>query len=316
MLCRERQREALSAGISLRLGADGPLLRGAPRLVTDLEELRGQSFGSVILTVKAFQLPVLLEQVRGAGLLARRVCTLQNGWSSDKLVLQAFPDPDQVVWVTTTTIAIGMEEGIIVPMPGKGGVAAAQARGPHSPPPPWLTRLRVPFMRARDWRSLKWSKLLLNMACNASCALLDWLPARVVADGPLFRFEMQCLREALHVGRRLGIELIDAPGYPVRRFALACRLHPWLAQRVLGPRIARARGGKPPSFLVDMRAGRTQTEVAFLNGAVAREAAHLGITAPCNARLTALLEEVSAQSELWERYRENPAALLTALHSG
>jgi 2-dehydropantoate 2-reductase len=236
------------------------------------------------------------------------LCTLQNGWGTDQLLLEAFPQ--QNLWVTTTTIAVGSTG---VPTVGKGGVAAAQAGGVSSPPPSWLAQLGVPFVPVSDWRSLKWSKMLLNMVCNASCALLDGLPEEVVADPDLFKFELKCLQEALQVIRRLKIGLTDLPGYPVRSFALAVRLHPFLAQRVLGPRIAKGRGGKAPSFLVDMRAGRSQTEVGFLNGAVAREGARLGLATPANARITALLEEVSADPAGWERYRQKPRALAEAL---
>ena len=31
-----------------------------------------------------------------------------------------------------------------------------------------------------DWRALKWSKLALNVVANASCAILNVLPARMV----------------------------------------------------------------------------------------------------------------------------------------
>ena len=318
LLCRERQLAGLQEGgiryIPPSATGDSKVVRCYHELASELTSLRGQRFGSVIATVKAFQVAELVEQFRVSGIEFDSFCTLQNGWSSDSLVLKAFPHSN--VWVTTTTIAVAVEDGVILPATGKGGVAAAQAAGPSSAPPLWLTQLGLPFIVLEDWRSLKWSKMLLNMVCNASCALLDWYPGQVVAHSGLFSFELQCLREALKVARRLGIPLVDAPGYPVRRFAHACQLYPWLARRVLAPRIAKGRGSKAPSFLVDMRAGRGRTEVSYINGAIAREARLHGIEAPCNENLARLMEEVSAKPELWERYRGKPERLLKDLTPG
>ena len=76
-----------------------------------------------------------------------------------------------------------------------------------------------------------------------------------------------------------------------------------LARTTLGGRIARARGDKPPSLLLDLRSAKHRTEVEFLNGAVARAAYEAGVPAPVNAHTP----------QLWAKYRERPAALCDEL---
>ena len=49
------------------------------------------------------------------------------------------------------------------------------------------------------------------------------------------------------------------------------------------------RGGKMPSFHIDLHTGRGKSEVEWLNGAVARYGIKFGVPAPVNQRLTAIL---------------------------
>src|SRR5579884_1995835 len=62
---------------------------------------------------------------------------------------------------------------------------------------------------------MKWSKLLLNLVTNASVAILDLPPARVVAHPGLFRLERDAFREAVRVMRAFGLRAVSLPGYPV-----------------------------------------------------------------------------------------------------
>lgn len=68
-----------------------------------------------------------------------------------------------------------------------------------------------------------------------------------------------------------------------------------------------------PSFHIDLHSGRGRTEVHYLNGAVVRHGAELGVPTPVNAVLTKTLEELSSGVQDLETYRHNPAALLALL---
>ena len=74
--------------------------------------------------------------------------------------------------------------------------------------------------------------------------------------------------------------------------------------------VGRGRGGKDPSLLRDLRAGRKQSEGRFLYGAVAGEAAARGLPAPVNAALWRILDGIARGETPWEEYRRKPERLL------
>ncbi|MFZ1383574.1 MAG: ketopantoate reductase C-terminal domain-containing protein, partial [Propionicimonas sp.] len=63
----------------------------------------------------------------------------------------------------------------------------------------------------------------------------------------------------------------------------------------------------------DLHSGRGQTEVRFLNGAVARLGAAHGVPTPVNTVLTTTLEALSAGRQSVETFRRKPEALLALL---
>ena len=110
-------------------------------------------------------------------------------------------------------------------------------------------------------------------------------------------------------GRRFQDAAVDLPRYPVRALQAVATLPAPLARGILARRIAGARGQKPPSLLLDLRAARNRTEVDYLNGAVAREARAAGVAAPVNAVLARVVSDISHNPQLWVKYRERPEAL-------
>jgi len=160
-----------------------------------------------------------------------------------------------------------------------------------------------------DWRSLKWSKLALNSVANASCAILNVLPNRLVHYDQVFTLEIRAIRETRAVMMKMGLQSIDLPRYPVRILQRVATLPSPLARTLLAGRIAGARGRKPPSLLVDLRANRAQTEVDALNGAVANAGRELGVKTPVNAIFARVLNDIAHMPQLWAKYREQPDAL-------
>jgi len=81
--------------------------------------------------------------------------------------------------------------------------------------------------------------------------------------------------------------------------------------------IARAigggRGGKMPSFFLDLNSGRGKTEVEWLNGAVVREGERHGIPAPVNRLLTETLTGLAKDPSLQKEFFEKPGALIRLL---
>jgi 2-dehydropantoate 2-reductase len=115
--------------------------------------------------------------------------------------------------------------------------------------------------------------------------------------------------------RALGIAPIDLPRYPVRALQSIASLPAPIARAILANRIAGARGRKPPSLLLDLRAMRNRTEVDFLNGAVARAARTAGVKAPVNTVFARIVSDIAHMPQLWAKYRERPDALVAEVEA-
>ncbi|MDQ6780042.1 MAG: ketopantoate reductase family protein, partial [Candidatus Eremiobacteraeota bacterium] len=88
-----------------------------------------------------------------------------------------------------------------------------------------------------------------------------------------------------------------------------------MLRAVLRNRVARARGGKIPSLLMDLRAGRDHSEVSSLNGAVALHALQHSIRAPANTKLTEVVTGIASGIITWSEYRGDPQRLLRAVEA-
>jgi 2-dehydropantoate 2-reductase len=133
---------------------------------------------------------------------------------------------------------------------------------------------------------MKWSKMLTNLLANASSAILDMTPGEIFSHPGLYQLELAQVREALDVMSALGIGVVDLPGTPVRLLAIAVQRLPLaLSRPLLSRAVGGGRGGKMPSFHIDLNSGRGMSEVDYLNGAVVRQAARLGLSAPANSML-------------------------------
>ena len=139
-------------------------------------------------------------------------------------------------------------------------------------------------------------------------------PAEIFAHPGLYRLEIRQLREALRVMAAQDIKVVDLPGTPVRLLAFAVKYLPLaLSRPLLGKAVGGGRGGKMPSFHVDLHAGRGQSEVEFLNGAVARAGEKLGIPTPVNRLLTDRLLALTNGEIPLETYRKQPGKLIAEL---
>ncbi|MFQ5740603.1 MAG: ketopantoate reductase family protein [Acidobacteriota bacterium] len=123
-----------------------------------------------------------------------------------------------------------------------------------------------------DARPAQWSKLIFNASVNSAAALTE-LP-----HCPHFAEE----RDFSSLGRLLH-DLIDE-GKKVAA-ALGIELHqdPWEMNKI------GSETNHPPSMLYDVK-NRLLTEVDFLGGAIAREAARAGVEAPLHTALYRLIK--------------------------
>jgi 2-dehydropantoate 2-reductase len=278
--------------------------------------LLAAAFELVIVAVKATATQQAIDSIAalksasGASILSP-----QNGVGNEELLAGAF-GADRIVAGALTTPVERVGENGIRAAPKGGLTLAPVGASAHN----WVIaafagsgmRLRA----AADWRSLKWSKLCMNLMANALCAALDWTPAQVYADRAAFALERRCLSEAQEVMRRLKIRAMSLIDCPVPWLLwLNATLPSAVLQPLLAAPVRGARGGKLPSLLLDLRAGRCELEIGALNGAVAAHAQSAGIAAPANALLNRVVGGIARGDLDWSLYRGKPEALEAAMQA-
>jgi 2-dehydropantoate 2-reductase len=164
-----------------------------------------------------------------------------------------------------------------------------------------------------DAAAMKWSKMLTNLIANPTSAILNMSAAQVLAHAGLYRLEMGMLRECLAVMQAQRIPVVDLPGTPVRALALAATLPTWISKPLLARSAGAGRGGKMPSFHIDLYSGRGRSEVGYLHGAVARVGERMGVPTPINEFLTRTLLALTDGSMPLDRYAGKPHDLLADL---
>lgn len=265
----------------------------------------------VVVCVKGYDTPTVLPMLEHFA--ASFLLTLQNGIGNEEALVARF-GPDRVLsGAITTSVEIATSTEIAVTK--SGGIGLAPVAGQP------IEHFAAPFERAGfvtqtfgSYLSLKWSKALLNMLGNATAAILDMPVAEVYADDRLVALERRAFREALAVMDKRGIKPISLPRYPAAQLANAMRLLPApLLFPLLRRTVAGGRGGKLPSLLIELHKGNPRSEGKFLYGAVAEEAARVGVAAPVNTALWATLDGIATNHIPWDDFRHKPERLLAAI---
>jgi len=123
-----------------------------------------------------------------------------------------------------------------------------------------------------DIDQLVWEKLICNCAYSGPCAIAERTVGEVMTDPDLSRVSAACAVEGYAVAIRKGVKLgFDDPVGYVRDF---------------GSKIPNAR----PSVLLDLMA-RRKSEIDVINGSISRVGRELGLAAPVNQTITALVRE-------------------------
>ena len=122
-----------------------------------------------------------------------------------------------------------------------------------------------------DIDQLIWEKLLCNCAYSGPCGISGLTVGQVMSDPALSKISADCASEGFLVSQKKGIKLGFAD--PVKYI------------RDFGAKIPDAR----PSVLLDLLSKR-KTEIDVINGSIPRVAAGLGMSAPVNAAVTALVK--------------------------
>ena len=303
--------EIRSRGLWLKLGEDEHHIPD-PILTQSVEEAVTKfNFDVALFALKSFDTETFLTALPLSIASFPPILCLSNGIDNEPTLVRKF-GIDGVI-AGTVTSAIGRR--------GAGDIVLERLRGmgiagSHDLSGILLDSFKEAGLNPRlypDAAAMKWSKMLTNLIANASSAILDLSPAEIFSHPALYQLEISQLRETLAVMKAQNIKVVDLPGTPVRALAFAVRSLPMVISRPLITKaVASGRGGKMPSFHIDLHGGRGKSEVGYLNGAVVREGERLGIPTPANSLLAVTLLDLIDKKLLVDDYRKNPARLLDA----
>jgi len=307
-LIRPRYQDLFSRGITLELEGESTVLPDPVCIETLTTTTRPVDV--ILLCVKAYDLDQAVADIQGHN-AGCPIVSFLNGVEAEAEIASRIGS-DMVIPATLTSA---------VSRPSANHFVVARERGvgfggPH-PLVPELARIFTAAgfhtLMYDDSQAMKWSKLISNITANAIAAILGWPAGDVFRCPTTYHLELLALRETLDVMQMLHLRVVPLPKLPLHLLPPALRLPDFILRPVLHRMVAGGRGGKPPSFSFDIQRGRS--EVQWLNGAVARTAKELGMTAPVNEALTTILTDLVEGHRQPDTFRDNPGFLLQTIDS-
>jgi 2-dehydropantoate 2-reductase len=296
-------------GLRLTIGQETSAIN-TPEVYTSAEEaLRKNSFDLMVFALKSYDTESAVEALLPLqGKLPPALC-LQNGVENENSLERAFGAGRVIAGTVTSAVGRGDVGDIRLERRRGLGVAAGHPLSPSIAKA--LNGAGIQATLYRNPAAMKWSKLLTNLLSNASSAILEMTPAEIYQHPGLFRLERDMLRECLRVMRALRLRATNLPGTPVAWLAFGVDFLPApLVQPLMLRAVGGGRGGKMPSFFIDLQTGRGKTEARWLNGAVDRFGAQAHIPTPINRTLTELMERLASGTMERSVFRKKPEELL------
>jgi 2-dehydropantoate 2-reductase len=202
------------------------------------------------------------------------VLTMQNGLGSPEVAAEVLGDERIVVGIAGGFGASVVEPGHV----HHHGMELVRLGEPHGPVTARVERIADVWRAAGfavqaedDVERLVWEKLICNVCFSGTCTVLERTIGDVLDDPHAWWVASACAGEAYEVAVASGIAI--GFGDPVAHAA------------AFGERLRDAR----PSMLLDRLAG-CPSEIDAINGAIPPRAAALGLEAPVNTTITALVK--------------------------
>lgn len=267
---REHVEKVCKDGLAIEDAATGDVVVARPRASTEPQSVEGSDVLVVFVKSTATEdAAARFKELAGPRTI---VLTLQNGLGNEEIIRRHFGAERTAAGVTSqgaTFLGPGR-----IRHAGKGPTHISMADGNNQK----LASLADALNRAgfethveKDVASLVWSKLVINVGINALTALIGQTNGMLLRHEETKAIMADLVAEAVAVARARGVRFTyDDPLSTVYD-------------------VAGKTGANRSSMLQDFDKGR-ESEIDFMNGAIVREAAALGVPAPVNATITRLVK--------------------------
>ena len=277
------------------------------------EAMKFGPFDVALFALKSFDTVAVLEGMKPFAEKLPPILCLSNGVENEQAIALKL-GPDKVIYGTVTS-AIGRR--------GAGDIVLEKLRGVgiaagHPLSEKLVSAFNGAYLRCSLYlepHGMKWSKMLTNLVANPTSAILNMTAAEVFANKKLYKLEIDMLSECLAVMKAQNLEVVDLPGTPVKALAFATKIPNWISKPFLSRAAGSGRGGKMPSFHIDLYAGRSESEVEYLHGAVVREGKVRGIPTPVNEILTNTLLSLTNKKIPLDEFAGQPEKFLSKVKS-
>jgi 2-dehydropantoate 2-reductase len=268
-------------------------------------------FDAALFALKSFDTASVLEDMKPFAEKLPPMLCLSNGVENESAIANVL-GADKVIPGTVTS-AIGRRSTGDIVLEKLRGIGIATS---HPLSERLLDAAHSAYLKPQAFSNaaaMKWSKMLTNLIANPTSAILDMTAAEIFADPKLYKLEIRMLRECLAVMKAQKIPVVDLPHTPVRALAFATRLPLWLSRPLLARAAGAGRGGKMPSFHIDLYSGCGKSEVEYLQGAVVRAGEKFGVPTPVNKVLTETLMKLTNKEIPLEKFAHQPEKLLALM---
>lgn len=296
--------------------ADGRTLAPPIQIEAAPADVLGRGpFDLAVLAVKAFDTAAAVELLRPFFPAATPILSVQNGVGNEAILAELLPGPVLAGSLTTPVEVLAPGQVQVARASHRFAVAPWRGEGQPQQVAALFGGAGFTVQTFASGPALKWTKLLMNMLANAQPAILGLTPAQVFAQPELAALEVRAWREALAVMAGLALTPVPLAGYPMAAIGRLVRSLPiGLVRPFMGRFIAGGRGSKAPSLVYDLQPQpRGRSEVRWLNGVVAAQAAAQRLPAPVNATLTRVLLDLVEGREQVADWQGQPQRLLAAV---
>jgi len=262
---------ALNPGIVLK-GAE-ELQQPVSRICTSVDDLGDQMPDVILLTVKAYAIPLIASAIEGFYKEGMVVVSWQNGIDTEfelakvlgsKPVMRAVVNygcelkkPGHV-WIPFHHPPHFIQE--LDPESEQAAVAVAEA----------LTRSGLLTHHTQEIISMVWRKGILNACMNPVCAVTGMTMAQAMNDPIVFQIIDALIKEGVQVAR-------------ANEITLGWQFYPYCMEYM-----GKA-GNHKPSMLVDIE-NKRRTEIDYINGKIVDYGRQVGMETPYNTTLMALVK--------------------------